>query len=205
MTAPPTGLWGRLVSYAVAAAFTGLIIWMVKSPIFAVRAVDVHRADSSPPPVIDPRKIEDVVARLARGANIFRLNAGALRTAVRAQPGVADAIVAVTLDGRVTVTVSYQAPVANWVVAGQSYVVSADGHVLAARYQPDLQLTVEDTSDGTVAPGATVSADALHAAYQLQNNLPFLRVVPTRFRYAPNSLLVIDHSGREILFGSTDR
>ena len=93
------------------------------------------------------------------------------------------ALVAAGIDGRVTVTISYRAPVANWVVLGQSYLVDGDGEILSARYLPDLQLTVEDRSRAAMAPGDRINLDALHAAYQLQNNLPLLRVMQSWLRY----------------------
>ena len=77
-----------------------------------------------------------------------------------------------------TVTIAYDAPVANWIIAGQSYLVDADGQILAARYRPDLELTIEDTAAREPAPGEHVNLPALLAAYQLQSNLPLLRVFP---------------------------
>ena len=117
----------------------------------------------------------------------------------------ADALVDVTLNGHLTVTIAYEAPVANWIIEGQSYLVDADGQILAARYRPDLDLTIEDTGTRDVEPGAHINLPALLAAYQLQANLPLLRVIPNRIQYARGSLTIIDHSGRELQFGDTNR
>ena len=175
------GVLGRLVSLALAALAAGILVWLLNSA-----------------------RIE-AIAGSALGQNVFRLDTNELRERLREFPGVADALVEVAIDGRVSVTVSYQAPVANWVVGEQSYLVNADGEVLAARYQPDLQLTVEDSSSRGVAVGDRINAEALRAAHQLQNNLPFLRVVPSRIQYSAGGLMVVDHAGRELQFGSIDR
>lgn len=204
MSVPSPGAVGRIVSLLVAALAAGVLVWMLNSPVFGVRNVTVHRADSSPPPVVDPHEVEAVVGSVL-GQGVFRLDTERLRERLRAIPGVADALVTTSLDGRVTATVSYQAPVANWVIGGQSYLVNADGEILAARYQADLELTVEEVSERGVAIGDLVNVDALQAAYQLQNNLPLLRVVPNRMYYSGGGLVVVDHSGRELLFGDTDR
>ncbi len=202
MNEPTMGWIVRATSLAVAGVAAGVLFWMLSSQVFDVRTVEVFRADMSPPPAIDPARIE-ARAQQMLGHNIFRVDPGSLRNHLRDIPGVADTVVTLSIDGRVRVTVSYEAPVANWVVEGQSYLVNSDGEILAARYQPDLELTVEDGLKQLVGIGDRISLDALHAAYQLQSNLPLLRVLPSRIRYSGSGLLVVDHSGRELQFGDT--
>ncbi len=204
MTAPTVGWIVRAMSLVVAGVAAGVLVWMLNSQVFDVRTVEVFRADTSPPPAIDPARVE-AQAQQMLGHNIFRVDSESLRTHLREIPGVADAVVTSSIDGRVRVTVSYEAPVANWVVDGQSYLVNADGEILVARYQPDLELTVEDGLKRLVDVGDRISVDALHAAYQLQSNLPLLRVLPSRIRYSGGGLLVVDHSGRELQFGDTSQ
>ena len=204
MSAPSPGLVSRAASLVIAVLAGAVLIWMLNSSLFDIRSVSVHRASASPPPALDPRKI-DGIAQSALGQNAFRVDTAALRERLRAIPGVADTVLTTSLDGRVTVTVSYEAPVANWVIGGQSYLVNSDGEVLAPRYMSDLELTVEDEGSAAARPGDRIDLDALHAAYQLQHNLPLLRVMPSRIRYAPGRLVVVDHSGRELQFGTPER
>ena len=204
MRVPSVGVVSRAASLLLSAVAAGVLVWLLNSPLFLVRDVTVHRAESSPPPVVDPARIE-AVAETALAQNVFRVDTDGIEAELRAIPGVADALVAAGIDGRVTVTISYRAPVANWVVLGQSYLVDGDGEILSARYLPDLQLTVEDRSRAAMAPGDRINLDALHAAYQLQNNLPLLRVMPSQIQYSGGGLLVVDHSGLELQFGGTDR
>lgn len=204
MIMPSPGLVGRIVSLTITALAAGVLAWMLNSSVFDVRNVTVHRANASPPPVVEPNRIEGIT-RSVVGQNVFRVDTESLGEELRAIPGVEDAVLTASLDGRVTVTLAYEAPVANWVMGGQSYLVNAEGEILTPRYMDDLELTVEDDGSSGAQPGDWIDLDVLHAAYQLQNNLPLLRVMPSRIRHAPGRLVVIDHSGRELQFGSTER
>jgi cell division septal protein FtsQ len=186
----------------IAAISAGVLIWLFNSPVFDIRNVGVHRADSSPPPAVDPRSIEEAALPLV-GLNVFRIDTSALQREIRALPGVADAVVQVGIDGRATVTVAYEAPVANWIANGKSYLVNASGEVLAEQFEPDVPLTIQDESPHDLAPGKLVNVGALFAAHQLQSNLPLLRVIPSRIHYSIGGLTVVDHAGRELDFGDT--
>ncbi len=200
MTDVQASLFTKVLSLAIAAVAAGVLIWLLNSPVFNVRDVVVHRADSSPPPAVDPASIEAAALPLV-GRNVFRIDRSALQETIQKLPGVADAQVQIGVDGRAAVTVAYEAPVANWIVNGQSYLVNASGEVLAEHFEPDVPLTVEDDSPEAMAPGHVVNVGALIAAHQLQSNLPLLRVVPSRIRYSVGGLTVIDHAGRELDFG----
>ncbi|MCY3747774.1 MAG: cell division protein FtsQ/DivIB [Chloroflexi bacterium] len=202
MTEVHASLFTKVLSLLIAGFTAGLLIWLLNSPVFNVRDVVVHRADSSPPPAVDPAAIEKA-ARPLVGMNAFRIDAAALQRAIRDIPGVADALVHVRIDGRATVTVAYEAPVANWIVNGQSYLVNASGEVLAEQFEPGIPLTIEDDSPTGLASGALVNVGALYAAHQLQSNLPLLRVIPSRIHYSAGRLTVVDHAGRELDFGDT--
>lgn len=202
MTETRASLFTKVMSLLVAAFTAGLLIWLLNSPVFNVRDFVVHRADSSPPPAVDPAAIEAAAHPLV-GRNVFRIDTVALQQEIRNLPGVSDALVHVTIDGRATVTVAYEAPVANWIVKGQSYLVNASGEVLAEQFEPDIPLTIEDASPESLASGALVNVGALYAAHQLQSNLPLLRVIPSRIRYSAGRLIVVDHAGRELDFGDT--
>ncbi|MDE2992204.1 MAG: cell division protein FtsQ/DivIB [Chloroflexota bacterium] len=204
MTTEPR-IWRlHLLSLAIAGLATILLVWMLTSPVMKVRNITVHRAASSPPVVVSAEQIESFVGQFV-GASVFRIDTAAIREELQEIPGVADALVDVSVDGHLTVTIAYDAPVANWIIGGQSYLVDADGQILAARYRPDLELTIEETAVREPAPGEHVNQPALLAAYQLQSNLPLLRVFPNRIQYAAGNLTVIDHSGRELRFGGIDR
>ena len=202
---PDARMWHvHLLSLVVAGLTTILLVWMLTSPVMRVRNITVHRAASSPPPVVSAEQIESFVSQFV-GASVFRIGTAAIRDELQEIPGVADALVEVSVDGHLTVTIAYDAPVANWIIGGQSYLVDADGQILAARYRPELELTIEDTGVREAAPGEHVNLPALLAAYQLQSNLPLLRVFPNRIQYAAGNLTVIDHSGRELQFGGIDK
>ena len=202
MTEVRASLFSKVLSLVTALFTAGLLIWLLNSPVFNVRDVVVHRADSSPPPAVDLATIEEA-ARPLVGRNAFRIDTVALQHEIRDIPGVADAVVHVRIDGRATVTVAYEAPVANWIVNGQSYLVNASGEVLAEQFEPDIPLTIEDASPEALTSGALVNVGALYAAHQLQSNLPLLRVIPSRIRYSAGRLVVVDHAGRELEFGDT--
>lgn len=204
MTDVRASLFTKVLSLMIAAFSAGVLIWLLNSPVFDVRDVAVHRADSSPPPAVDPATIETAAIPLI-GHNVFRIDKSALQRQIRELPGVADALVQVRIDGRATVTVAYEAPVANWIVEGQSYLVNASGEVLAEQFEPDVPLTIEDESPVSLEPGDLVNVGALYAAHQLQSNLPLIRVIPSRIRYSVGRLTVVDHAGRELDFGDTTR
>ena len=200
MTEVRASLFSKVLSLMIAALSAGVLVWLLNSPVFDVRDVIVHRANSSPPPAVDPASIEAATHPLV-GTNVFRVDTTVLRQEIQTLPGVADALVQVRIDGRATVTVAYEAPVANWIVNGQSYLVNASGEVLAEQFEPDVPLTIEDESPDGLEPGNLVNVGALFAAHQLQSNLPLLRVIPSRIRYSVGKLTVIDHAGRELDFG----
>ncbi len=202
MTELRASLFTKVLSLVIAAFAAGVLIWLLNSPVFNIRDVTVHRADSSPPPAVDPASIEAAALPLV-GENVFRIDTTALQQQIAELPGVADALVQVGIDGRATVTVAYEAPVANWVVNGQSFLVNASGEVLAEQFEPDVPLTIEDESPHSLTPGDQVNVGALYAAHQLQSNLPLLRVIPSRIRYSVGRLTVVDHAGRELDFGDT--
>lgn len=204
MTDVRASLFTKVLSLVIAMFSAGVLIWLLSSPVFDVRDVAVHRADSSPPPAVDPASIESAALPLV-GMNVFRIDTKALQQQIRSLPGVADALVEVRVDGRASVTVAYEAPVANWVVDGQSFLVNASGEVLAEQFEPNVPLTVEDESPDGLAPGDLVNVRALIAAHQLQSNLPLLRVIPSRIHYSAGRLTVVDHAGRELDFGDTSQ
>ena len=57
MTETRASLFTKVMSLLVAAFTAGLLIWLLNSPVFNVRDFVVHRADSSPPPAVDPAAI----------------------------------------------------------------------------------------------------------------------------------------------------
>ena len=83
-----------------------------------------------------------------------------MRTTLQQIPGVSDALVHLSLDGRATITISYEAPVANWIVVGKSYLINADGEVLATQFRPELDLTVRDESRTELVPGDLIGIEA---------------------------------------------
>ena len=122
----------RPFSLLIASLAAAVLVWMLNSPVMHVRNVTVHRAEASPPPVVSAEQIESFVGQFV-GEAVFRIDGAAIRDELVRIPGVADALVDVTLNGPLTVTIAYEAPVANWIIEGQSYLVDADGQILADR------------------------------------------------------------------------
>ena len=147
------GVIARTFSLVIAALCAGVLWWMLNSPVFDIRNTSVHRAESSPPPAVDQAVIENVADSYI-GRNVFRINTEQTRENMRQLPGVSDVLVRTGIDGRLTVTVAYEAPVANWKVGDKSYLVNAEGEVLAQRHLNNLALTVWDES-----PSIRVIAD----------------------------------------------
>ena len=147
------GVITRTFSLVIAALCAGVLWWMLNSPVFDIRNTSVHRAESSPPPAVDQAVIENVDDSYI-GRNVFRINTEQTRENMRQLPGVSDVLVRTGIDGRLTVTVAYEAPVANWKVGDKSYLVNAEGEVLAQRHLNNLALTVWDES-----PSIRVIAD----------------------------------------------
>ena len=94
MTDLRASLFTKVVSLVIAAFAAGVLIWLLSSPVFNVRDVTVHRADSSPPPAVDPASIEAAALPLV-GENVFRIDTTALQQQIAELPGVADALVQV--------------------------------------------------------------------------------------------------------------
>ncbi len=147
------GVIARTFSLVIAALCAGVLWWMLNAALFDIRNTSVHRAESSPPPAVDKAVIQNVAESYV-GQNAFRINTAQARENMRQLPGVSDVLVRTGIDGRLTVTVAYEAPVANWNVDGRSYLVNAEGEVLAQRYLNNLALTVWDES-----PSVRVIAD----------------------------------------------
>lgn len=196
------GLIARTFSLVIAALSAGVLGWMLNSPVFDIRNISVHRAESSPPPAVNPTVVKSF-AESFEGRNAFRINTAHLRDQLLQLPGVADVLVRAGIDGRLTITVSYEAPVANWRVGDQSYLVNAEGEVLAANYLKELPLTIWDNSRTVLSPGDLVNVDALFAAHQLKSNLLHLRLEAKKILHHVGGLSITDHAGRVIEFGNT--
>ena len=138
----------RTFSLVIAAICAGILGWMLNADFFDIRNSSVHRAESSPPPAVDKAVIKNV-AESYIGRNAFRINTERTREKLRQLPGVSDVLVRTGIDGRLTVTVAYEAPVANWKVGNKSYLVNAEGEVLAQKHLSNLALTVWDESPST--------------------------------------------------------
>ena len=107
------GLIARTFSLVIAALCAGVLWWMLNASFFDIRNTSVHRAESSPPPAVDRAVIQNVAESYV-GQNAFRINTAQARENMRQLPGVSDVLVRTGIDGRLTVTVAYEAPVANW-------------------------------------------------------------------------------------------
>lgn len=192
---------GKWVSMGLWFAALVLLAWMLTSPRFTVRSIQVERDYESPPPLIDEQAL---AARLdwAKGQNVFRLSTSRLADQVAEEPSVHSVAVESRIDGTVVVRVTFRRPVANWKVGDKSFLVDGSGTLLAEGWEASLPLVIEELESREAKAGDRVSAQALDAARQLQANLPLLGVHPTRIAYSGAAGLVVTDAGsREILFG----
>jgi hypothetical protein len=74
----------------------------------------------------DPQAIEGALAE-ARGANLFRLETGPLRTVLETIPTVSAARIQVRLPGTLAVTIDERQPIAIWAVGEERFLVDGDG------------------------------------------------------------------------------
>ncbi|MCB1246447.1 MAG: FtsQ-type POTRA domain-containing protein, partial [Acidimicrobiia bacterium] len=112
-----------LIAIAVIAIVVGAI-WLIRSPVLSIRAVEVTGAVRSDP-------ADAVVAvGMGQGTPTIDVDADTILAAVAADPWVATAEVAVSWPGRVTISVTERVPFAS-VRSGDGWVVTgADGAVV---------------------------------------------------------------------------
>ena len=178
-----------------------LITWMLTSPIFRIdHLVIVHDPNSSTA-LLDET---EVLTRLAwvNGKNVFQLDTREVAKQVEAEPSVKWAEVEASIDGQLRVFVTYRRPVANWNVAGKSYLVGKEAILLAEGSDSSLSLTIEEIGGETAAVGQQVNPDALEVGHKLRKNLPIMGIEPTLITYsAAGGFLIRDVADREIIFG----
>jgi cell division septal protein FtsQ len=182
-------------------ACLALFVWMLTSPTFRIdRVVIVNDANSSKA-LLDKT---DILSRLAwvNGENVFRLDTTRVAEQIEAEPSVQWADVEAGIDGQLRVLVTYRRPVANWNVAGTSYLVGKGAILLAEGSDGSLPFTVEQIGGNPATVGQQVNPDALEMAHKLNRNLPVMGVEPVLIAYSAGGGLVIrDTFEREIIFG----
>jgi len=158
-----------VVALATVAAFYGV----VASPAFVLQRLDLAGARFT------GREVVERAAGLAASPapNAFTLDTEAVRAQLRALPAVIDVDVEVALPDLLRVRLVEREPVLVWQVGGRSFMVSADGVVLAETAQPAADLPVfadERTGHPAPAPGGTLDETDLAAARRLGSLTPEL-------------------------------
>jgi hypothetical protein len=140
------------------------------------------------------------------GCDAFRCDTARDARLVERLPAVAQADVWVAYPATLVVWVTPRVPVLLWRVAGQAYLVGADG-TLIGRAPADAALpAVEDPQGAALAgaarPGARLSPALVQMAAQLLRALPGMLGVPVTLRYrAGVGLVADDGSGLVVAFG----
>jgi hypothetical protein len=126
----------------------GLVWGAVASPVFGIKSVEVEGAR-----LTGEDAVLAALALPAVGPNAFTVATDVLRERLLALPAVADAAVRVGLPGTLRVRIEERVPILAWQRGGTTYLVDADGRVLADAAAPGA------TAAATAAEGLPLVAD----------------------------------------------
>ena len=143
------GFSPRRALAALAMLVTAGLVWgAVASPVFGIKSVEVEGAR-----LTGEDAVLAALALPAVGPNAFTVATDVLRERLLALPAVADAAVRVGLPGTLRVRIEERVPVLAWQRGGTTYLVDADGRVLADAAAPGA------TAAATAAEGLPLVAD----------------------------------------------
>ena len=158
-------LWlrDRLIPCAVLALVTGAFAFLLRSPLFVVHTVRVQGA---------PAALTTAVVRAAgiNNQSLFALNPQQLAARILTIPDLQSARVSLNLPNAMTINVLAYQPVAVWVSAGKSYLVTEDGTVIKPGDDANL-LHVTDNSGHAYAHGDHIAPATVRAAFTLRDLL----------------------------------
>ena len=148
--------WVRLVGAAGMVALTLALWWLLTHEGFRVDAASVSVSGVR---YVAPARVEEIMADLARGPNVFRLRPGDLERSLLALPEVRVARASVALPASVRVLVVEREAVFVWSNGGEAWLVDREG-VLFARPGPgDLPPTPFSEPDADAAAADAPDAD----------------------------------------------
>jgi len=143
------GFSPRRALAALAMLVTAGLVWgAVASPVFGIKSVEVEGAR-----LTGEDAVLAALALPAVGPNAFTVATDVLRERLLALPAVADAAVRVGLPGTLRVRIEERVPILAWQRGGTTYLVDADGRVLADAAAPGA------TAAATAAEGLPLVAD----------------------------------------------
>ena len=147
----------------------GGAVWLVRSPVLSIDAVEVSGHSMS-----DPAAYVDDLG-MGIGVPTIDVRSGEIKTAIEADPWVANAVVEVSWPGSISVAVTEHVPVALVEAPDGWYLASAEGALIAdAGSEADLP-KVSIAADG-FGVGDTVTDDMILGA------LTFLQALPAEDR-----------------------
>lgn len=157
----------RLLTYAGSAVLLVFVLLVVlASPMFAIRSVTWEGV------VYTSKDTVAAVSDMIEGESVFNVDLGAARSAVLADPWVAEVRISKSLDGRAVVEVKERVPVVWWVGTDQkSRIIDRNGTVIDVLEGRPTEY-VEVTGIGpSLEPGSRAD-DVYRAAAQLYLALP---------------------------------
>jgi hypothetical protein len=191
-------LWlrDRLIPCAMLALVTGAFAFLLRSPLFVVHAV---RVQGSPAPLTT-----DVVR--AAGINnqsLFALNPEQLAARILTIPDLQSARVSLNLPNALTISVLAYQPVAVWISAGKSYLVTEDGTVIKPGDDPQL-LHVTDNAGQVYKHGDHIAPATVRAAFTLRDLLAGQQISGSDYTFLDaRSLSVRSKGGWRAIFDIT--
>jgi cell division septal protein FtsQ len=177
-----------------------LLSTLLTHPAFDVREVTVAGADSKAPELSTQAALQYVTQ--AVGTNIFRVSGAQLEEELQRIPSIRHARVLLVLPDRLVVQIVEREPKAIWRTRDSTFLVDAEGYIVAQGESPAVKLVIHDQEPRTLQPGETVDRHALSMAERLAVLLPEAGLPVQEFRYsARQGLLAVTETGSQVLVG----
>lgn len=174
-----------------------ILYTLLYSPAFEVRQVIVQ--DNL---IVD----EETVAGIAdiAGRNVFRLNSDDVRERLASLPQVESVEVLPRLPDIVVLRVRERQAAYTLRREDRSYLLAADGTVLAEGAEVPGAITIQDAGGRDLQPGERIGQDLLTATERLKSWLPDKTGLSVQeFQYSPGEgLSLTSDSGYRVVFGS---
>ncbi|MGI9641924.1 MAG: cell division protein FtsQ/DivIB [Acidimicrobiia bacterium] len=140
-------------------------IWLIRSPVLSIASVTVTGNTMS-----NPAAYVDELG-MGIGVPTIDVRAGAIEEAIEADPWVADAVVAVSWPGSMSIDVTEQVPLAIVEAPSGWYLAAIDGSIIATSEERDDLPRVGIVAEG-VAVGEAASDEMTLGALAFVNALP---------------------------------
>lgn len=191
--------WRRiLVVLGMVAAIAGAIA-LYRSPLLRVQEMQVVGAAN-----VSPQQIADLAD--LEGASMFSAPLGDAEARIVALPMVKAVNASLRWPNKVRIEVIERAPWGHWDLAGASYVIDAEGVVLANVEAEEGAPVIHDTGDPAfLSPGDRVDVDAVALAQVLLEFVPEqLALNVVRLEYTPESgLSLVTNAKYRVVMGDS--